>query len=1172
MSKKIYPLLFYLLISFIFTGLSLAEIPVDPSGLGVQNGRLGARFNFDIQFGNPYYGNRQSEGVYTGVLGTEHDQFDQFVIASFLDADSSVQCFPFNSDEPYYPYDRVHMSLGLTHMKLTGVQRSKIAITFTQINPFTPTDSLNQQENLINTAPFFIQEVSIENLTDSLQTGWGLISHSDAQRVICDSLGHFGVLLLQGEDDNGGTRALAMCDTLDGWHYEVGDELFNHFHAAGTLKDTVVSHKAQGGFSWRFILGPNEKKTWFFIYAAYYDQTVMLDKRFNPPNPLKFAYTQYFQSVFDVLGWVINRKNEILNRTNEFESLLSQSLLSEDEKYTIAVAFHSYFPNTFLLTDDHGMDVRYYVWEGQIKYISTLDVAYDVGVFEGMEIPWALKRQLQEWDTIAQYDEDGVIYPHDLGYRLEITPEQAYDYLGGNMGVEENCDYLLLLYWYWKRTGDSAFLLSKRQGIQDILASLQRRDTNRDGIADRHAYFTTIDQKEAIHCAAENSYIAIKEMASYLASAEIFSALGDSVLADSFNNEAAIIQQTLVASPEMAGNADGRIPTIHYYGDNIQLQNVWEPYTQNDYCGPFPENWNTATMLIPEGLLYLTLSGYDFSSMANFIQKLMTSNKAHFQICHQGASYTSITSEKIRTWLSKLFDNELVNRSLSLLFPQFDHYELFALKEAFPLLSEKGNRGFSDAWEDSDGKRRGLDYYPRGVNSFAMLNLSTSDRLTLPVPLKINCGGDSVDGWQADEFQLGKRHFYMTSDSVQSAQNIPQYVLRTESYGLDETGYEIPLENGQYRVYLYFDEIYHTSSDHPGTRIFDVSIEDSIYIPRLDIFARVGADSLLREGPFEVNVNDGYLTILGVNHRGTDPNNKFNGIYVEHADRPNIFNLIVSNVGSYSAKIEWDTDVFTQGKVKYGPNDSLNYVSQVDTDFVFHHAIVLDSLFPSTRYFFKIVSWDERNTFSYSRIQSFITREDTTALSIGILHFEADMPTFGKVCLKWQMEFEKDCYGFEIQRSADGISFEKIGFVQAVGNDGKWFTYRYIDNRVKHYPVYYRIKAISIRGETYSHVLKINGKIPHRFSLGNNYPNPFAEKTCIPFWTPLKRQREIAKISIFNIKGQMVYQRKIGQLNQKNTFVWYGKDFSGHTLPAGVYFLVLKIKDRKWTKKLIFTP
>ncbi len=92
---------------------------------------------------------------------------------------------------------------------------------------------------------------------------------------------------------------------------------------------------------------------------------------------------------------------------------------------------------------------------------------------------------------------------------------------------------------------------------------------------------------------------------------------------------------------------------------------------------------------------------------------------------------------------------------------------------------------------------------------------------------------------------------------------------------------------------------------------------------------------------------------------------------------------------------------------------------------------------------------------------------------------------------------------------------------------------------------------------------------PYKIVLHQNYPNPFGSSTTISFSaTDLHR---LAQINIYNIKGQLVRQFKIKNLELKiNNVVWDGKDENGKQLPNGIYLYKLSSGNyRSEIKKMI---
>ena len=72
------------------------------------------------------------------------------------------------------------------------------------------------------------------------------------------------------------------------------------------------------------------------------------------------------------------------------------------------------------------------------------------------------------------------------------------------------------------------------------------------------------------------------------------------------------------------------------------------------------------------------------------------------------------------------------------------------------------------------------------------------------------------------------------------------------------------------------------------------------------------------------------------------------------------------------------------------------------------------------------------------------------------------------------------------------------------------------------------------------------------------YPNPFMDSTTISFYGTTN-SHELSQIKIFNLRGQLIKELKIQNLNFKiNGVVWDGKDEKGQCLPFGIYFAEMK--------------
>jgi Secretion system C-terminal sorting domain len=173
----------------------------------------------------------------------------------------------------------------------------------------------------------------------------------------------------------------------------------------------------------------------------------------------------------------------------------------------------------------------------------------------------------------------------------------------------------------------------------------------------------------------------------------------------------------------------------------------------------------------------------------------------------------------------------------------------------------------------------------------------------------------------------------------------------------------------------------------------------------------------------------------------------------------------------------------------------------------------------------------------------------------------------GAVVLSWKTATEVNNSGFEVQRSADGKSFTKIGFVNGHGSTVKANTYTFSD-KAQSTGMYYRLKQIDYSGAfKYSDVIQTSSAIPKSFSLLQNYPNPFNPTTVISYDLP-KASRVTLKV--FDILGNEVSTL----INQEEAAGSYKVTFSAATanhkqLSSGIYFYRLQAGDFTSIKKMM---
>lgn len=163
------------------------------------------------------------------------------------------------------------------------------------------------------------------------------------------------------------------------------------------------------------------------------------------------------------------------------------------------------------------------------------------------------------------------------------------------------------------------------------------------------------------------------------------------------------------------------------------------------------------------------------------------------------------------------------------------------------------------------------------------------------------------------------------------------------------------------------------------------------------------------------------------------------------------------------------------------------------------------------------------------------------------------------VRLEWITATEKNNSGFEVQRSEDNQSFEKIRFVDGHGTTTQRKEYSFVDNSVQSGTYYYRLKQIDLDGShEYSDVVEVDMEVPQDFALDQNYPNPFNPGTTIKFALPVKSE---VSIRLFNALGQ-----EIRELVSRNYSAGtHELNLNASSLSSGIYFYSLKAAGKDGT-------
>jgi hypothetical protein len=200
-----------------------------------------------------------------------------------------------------------------------------------------------------------------------------------------------------------------------------------------------------------------------------------------------------------------------------------------------------------------------------------------------------------------------------------------------------------------------------------------------------------------------------------------------------------------------------------------------------------------------------------------------------------------------------------------------------------------------------------------------------------------------------------------------------------------------------------------------------------------------------------------------------------------------------------------------------------------------------------------VTAWGSVNSniyflqFSIPSFSSFYLKNTASGTTLPVQCSSFNYKTEGnKVYLQWQTEVEFNNDRFEIERSVDGINFEKISSLPSSSSK----KYSYVDIMNVSAVYYYRLKQVDKDGKSsyICRTLKVSSNSKNLI-FGIAYPNPVINELQVDIIKPISGK---INIQILNIQGQVLYQ-----LNKELTNSDHQIKINTSTLNSGNYILKL---------------
>jgi hypothetical protein len=188
------------------------------------------------------------------------------------------------------------------------------------------------------------------------------------------------------------------------------------------------------------------------------------------------------------------------------------------------------------------------------------------------------------------------------------------------------------------------------------------------------------------------------------------------------------------------------------------------------------------------------------------------------------------------------------------------------------------------------------------------------------------------------------------------------------------------------------------------------------------------------------------------------------------------------------------------------------------------------------------------------------TNLSLSTLPVSLLEFKGRLQK-ENVLLEWVTSSEQNSRGFEIEKSYDGVSFRKIGFVASAGNSSTTRHYKFTDPQRAVEFNYYRLRMVDIdnSAKLSDIVLVKNSSGWQEIFITNN---PFTDKLNIRF---AKIPNDKLLVSLYDMKGSKVYEAGYAAYNQSTLQI----NTASRYMARGIYSLRIETGGKTYNLKAV---
>jgi hypothetical protein len=188
------------------------------------------------------------------------------------------------------------------------------------------------------------------------------------------------------------------------------------------------------------------------------------------------------------------------------------------------------------------------------------------------------------------------------------------------------------------------------------------------------------------------------------------------------------------------------------------------------------------------------------------------------------------------------------------------------------------------------------------------------------------------------------------------------------------------------------------------------------------------------------------------------------------------------------------------------------------------------------------------------------------ALPVELIFFTAEKRN-NDGYLTWATASEINNDHFDVERSIDGVTFQKVGEVAGHGNSSQTISYDYTDANIVSLNiavVYYRLKQVDADGAfEYSNIAAVDvTKGDDVFHITSMYPNPFADHFTLAFYAPVS---QAVKVSLYDVRGALISEESVDAVSGLNVYTASKLDH----LASGFYTVNVNAGLKNYSYKIV---